>query len=74
MPTLEAERERLRERVILRPPEAARIAGVDPRVMRNWARAGRIPGAFRTLGGQLRIPLDGLLSVIQPIAPEEPAA
>jgi excisionase family DNA binding protein len=37
----------------LKPAEAAGLFGVDPRSLRNWARAGRI-NAQRTMGGHRR--------------------
>lgn len=37
----------------LKPAEAAGLFGVDPRSLRNWARAGKI-NAQRTMGGHRR--------------------
>lgn len=38
---------------LLKPAEAAGLFGVDPKTLRNWARAGRI-SAQRTIGGHRR--------------------
>lgn len=38
----------------LRPGQAARLLGVDPKTIRRWFLAGKIHG-YRTPGGQCRI-------------------
>jgi excisionase family DNA binding protein len=50
--TLETLRERDGDRLLL-PAAAAKLFGVDPRTLGDWARAGKI-GFRRTLGGHRR--------------------
>ena len=40
---------------LLPPSEVARLFGVDPRTVAEWARAGKLR-ARRTVGGQRRYP------------------
>jgi predicted DNA-binding transcriptional regulator AlpA len=39
---------------ILRPYDVARMLGVDPKTVTRYAKAGKLPEGFRTLGGQRR--------------------
>jgi excisionase family DNA binding protein len=43
--------------------------GVSLPTVRRWARDGRIPGAYRTPGGHLRIPREAVAVIRQPIEP-----
>jgi hypothetical protein len=36
-------------------PEIARVARKNPRTIRRWCEAGRVPGAFQTQGGHWRV-------------------
>ena len=44
-----------REPALLTGPEVARLFRVDPRIVQNWARSGRI-GSIQTPGGRRRYP------------------
>ena len=48
---------------LLPPGEVARLFGVDPRTVSDWARAGKI-GFRRTLGGQRRYLESDVLSLL----------
>jgi excisionase family DNA binding protein len=43
--------------------------GVSLPTVRRWARDGRIPGAYRTPGGHLRIPREAVTVLRRPIQP-----
>ena len=45
--------ERPQGKRLLKPAEAAGLFGVDPRSLRNWARAGKL-NTQRTMGGHRR--------------------
>lgn len=53
----------------LRPRQAARLLGVEPRTVSNWARLGLLE-AHRTAGGHHRF----RLSEVQRLARQMPAA
>lgn len=38
---------------LMHPYEVARLAGVDPKTVTRWAKAGKLP-SIRTLGGHRR--------------------
>ncbi len=39
---------------LLTATEVSRLFGVDPKTVTRWARAGKLPASFRTLGGHRR--------------------
>lgn len=49
----------------LTPAEAATIAGVDRWTIWHWYQIGRLPGAWKTAGGHLRIPLEVLAAALK---------
>lgn len=44
----------------LSPEEASAHLGVHVSTLKRWARAGRVPGAWQTVGGWWRFRLSGL--------------
>jgi excisionase family DNA binding protein len=49
----------------LTPAEAAVVAGVTRSTIWRWRKAGRLPGAYETAGGHLRIPLEALAEALK---------
>jgi excisionase family DNA binding protein len=56
----------------IRLHDLATRLGVSVPTVRRWARAGQIPGAYRTPGGHLRIPRAAVAALRRPIAPPSP--
>jgi excisionase family DNA binding protein len=50
--------------VVYTTGQAAAIAGVDLSTVWRWCKAGRLPGAWRTPGGQIRIPAETLAAAL----------
>lgn len=55
----------------LRTAEVARILGVSPRAVRNWADAGRI-ACYRTFGGHRIFPVSEVRRVVGELRGEAP--
>jgi excisionase family DNA binding protein len=57
--------------VVYTTGQAAAIVGVNPATVWRWYKAGRLPGAWRTLGGQIRIPAETLAAALDQEAGQE---
>ena len=55
----------------LSPDEAAAVLNVHPDTLKAWARAGAVPGAWRTPGGWWKFTLAGIEQLMaDPVTPD----